>query len=257
MSNVRSKPRTFGLVELLRKEKEQTQEAISPSMHESPSTNERASTDESPSTHASPSTEERAFKLEPLGLSNERAFMGARAFTHESPKAISGENLAPYRKGDSRVNHDFFDSRLCSLEPLAQLLYFHLNRYREGASSLTVVLSWSRLTERIPVSESTLRRAFARLNQAGLVFKEREAFGRGGVQGIVFRVVTGESPSTHASPSMGDTHKRKALKENNKRDSAPPDYKNCPDCQGSGFWYPEGVEKGVAKCKHERLKAGK
>jgi hypothetical protein len=27
----------------------------------------------------------------------------------------------------------------------------------------------------------------------------------------------------------------------------------CPDCAGTGFWYPEGMEKGVAKCKHERL----
>lgn len=27
----------------------------------------------------------------------------------------------------------------------------------------------------------------------------------------------------------------------------------CPDCGGSGFWYPEGEAKGVAKCKHEKL----
>jgi hypothetical protein len=30
--------------------------------------------------------------------------------------------------------------------------------------------------------------------------------------------------------------------------------KDCPDCGGSGWWYPEGTEKGVAKCKHARLK---
>ncbi|HEX8772890.1 MAG TPA: hypothetical protein VF735_04745 [Pyrinomonadaceae bacterium] len=28
----------------------------------------------------------------------------------------------------------------------------------------------------------------------------------------------------------------------------------CPDCGGSGLYYPEGYEKGVARCKHERLK---
>lgn len=28
---------------------------------------------------------------------------------------------------------------------------------------------------------------------------------------------------------------------------------SCPDCHGSGFWYPQGVERGVTKCKHERL----
>jgi hypothetical protein len=29
--------------------------------------------------------------------------------------------------------------------------------------------------------------------------------------------------------------------------------KNCPDCGGSGMYYPEGYDKGVAKCKHENL----
>jgi hypothetical protein len=29
--------------------------------------------------------------------------------------------------------------------------------------------------------------------------------------------------------------------------------KDCPDCGGSGWWYPEGPERGVAKCKHARL----
>lgn len=29
---------------------------------------------------------------------------------------------------------------------------------------------------------------------------------------------------------------------------------NCPDCQGSGMYYPEGYGKGVARCTHARLK---
>ncbi len=28
----------------------------------------------------------------------------------------------------------------------------------------------------------------------------------------------------------------------------------CPDCKGSGWWYPKGERNGVAKCKHEQLK---
>ena len=31
------------------------------------------------------------------------------------------------------------------------------------------------------------------------------------------------------------------------------DASKCPDCGGSGWWYPEGESKGVAKCKHEKL----
>ena len=31
------------------------------------------------------------------------------------------------------------------------------------------------------------------------------------------------------------------------------DVSGCPDCFGSGMWYPEGPAKGVARCRHERL----
>jgi hypothetical protein len=40
--------------------------------------------------------------------------------------------------------------------------------------------------------------------------------------------------------------------------SAPPrrDVSACPDCCGSGMWYPSGFDKGVAKCLHPRLAGG-
>ncbi|HEY6187319.1 MAG TPA: hypothetical protein VIW80_06565 [Pyrinomonadaceae bacterium] len=31
------------------------------------------------------------------------------------------------------------------------------------------------------------------------------------------------------------------------------DASQCPDCQGTGFYYPKGIEQGVAKCQHARL----
>lgn len=31
--------------------------------------------------------------------------------------------------------------------------------------------------------------------------------------------------------------------------------RNCPDCAGTGFWYPQGPDKGVAKCRHLKLRA--
>jgi hypothetical protein len=33
----------------------------------------------------------------------------------------------------------------------------------------------------------------------------------------------------------------------------PRDISGCPDCFGTGMWYPEGPGRGVAKCRHERL----
>jgi hypothetical protein len=38
---------------------------------------------------------------------------------------------------------------------------------------------------------------------------------------------------------------RLALSEEEKR--------SCPDCAGTNFWYPDGPDKGVAKCKHAKL----
>jgi hypothetical protein len=33
----------------------------------------------------------------------------------------------------------------------------------------------------------------------------------------------------------------------------PVDGSKCPDCGGSGWWYPDGEAKGVAKCRHKKL----
>jgi len=32
------------------------------------------------------------------------------------------------------------------------------------------------------------------------------------------------------------------------------DTSQCPDCHGSGFYYPKGVDGGVARCRHEQLR---
>jgi hypothetical protein len=37
--------------------------------------------------------------------------------------------------------------------------------------------------------------------------------------------------------------------------AAAPDASSCPDCQGTGMYYPGGYEKGVARCTHPSLNA--
>lgn len=39
----------------------------------------------------------------------------------------------------------------------------------------------------------------------------------------------------------------------NDRVEANLDASQCPDCFGAGMWYPEGFDKGVARCRHEKL----
>ena len=33
------------------------------------------------------------------------------------------------------------------------------------------------------------------------------------------------------------------------------DASQCPDCYGTGMFYPEGFDKGVARCRHDKLKS--
>jgi hypothetical protein len=68
-------------------------------------------------------------------------------------------------------------------------------------------------------------------------------------------------------PSFLAEHLRRRLFKKDRRQlaaeesAAPPraplpegvDVKTCPDCHGAGFWYPQGFEKGVARCAHEKL----
>jgi hypothetical protein len=32
--------------------------------------------------------------------------------------------------------------------------------------------------------------------------------------------------------------------------------RTCPDCAGTNFWYPQGPDKGVARCRHATLRPG-
>ena len=34
------------------------------------------------------------------------------------------------------------------------------------------------------------------------------------------------------------------------------DVRLCPDCHGTGFYYPNSANGGVVKCKHEKMIAG-
>jgi hypothetical protein len=109
-----------------------------------------------------------------------------------------------------------------------------------------------------------MKAAVKRLEARGLISKKTTTLGYGKEQGIEYRVSHPDSQSdsdrqSHTGrQSVSASIKEKVLKENNKKENELSlNTKNCPDCQGSGFWYPEGVEKGVAKCKHERLAEGK
>jgi hypothetical protein len=99
-----------------------------------------------------------------------------------------------------------------------------------------------------------MRRAMKKLIGKGLIEKTDRRFG-GTEQGIEYRVFSldrltnKDRASTVDSPSTVAPNKEKALKESSKADAS-----RCPDCMGTGFYYPEGTAKGVKRCEHRKLR---
>ncbi|MBA3241090.1 MAG: hypothetical protein H0T60_07660 [Acidobacteria bacterium] len=61
----------------------------------------------------------------------------------------------------------------------------------------------------------------------------------------------------HLRRRLWKKEKRQIDAEGNDSMAATPtrkvDASQCADCFGTGMWYPEGYEKGVARCRHEEL----
>lgn len=169
----------------------------------------------SPTTHGSPTISDSPTKPDTVARPLDSPTTGSSPTTSEHPKRDKGS-------GDSRVTHQFFDDRLAGLPGQVQALYFNLNRYRRGTSPLTVILTWERLAKRLACHENTVKRLFAILNKAGLAFKDHPEYGKGGPQGLVFRVITRDSPTVSGSPTARDTHKTKE-KENQRVKVSPED----------------------------------
>lgn len=193
----------------------------------------------------------------------------ARHDAAPAPHAVPAQNAAqvarpqpdilaslPEVRGYIRLPHQIIDHLLPQLDVYEAHVYLHLYRLSWGFGNPTCTITNPGLARRCNLSERTIRNVTPRLRAKGLIDKVRVMEGSDGIEWKVASPA-GAAPdavavrgATGAQPADSN---RKALKESNKGEVAPPDYKNCPDCQGRGFWYPEGVEKGVAKCKHNRM----
>lgn len=78
------------------------------------------------------------------------------------------------------------------------------------------------------------------------------------------KIAAGRTGSVSSVPAFLTEHLRRRLWKKDKRQveaeasegrEEPPkvDASKCPDCFGTGMYYPEGFDKGVARCGHERL----
>lgn len=171
--------------------------------------------------------------------------------TQDSPNLLSA---IPEVRGHMQLPHRYTDHLPRWLSADEQAVYVQLYRLSWGWGKDVCFISNPKLSERSGVPETSMRRAVKKLIGKGLIEKTDRRFG-GAEQGIEYRVFSLDSlaksdrASTLAGPSTPAPNKEKNIKENSKADAS-----RCPDCMGTGFYYPEGTAKGVKRCEHKKLR---
>jgi hypothetical protein len=170
----------------------------------------------------------------------------------------------PDAKGHMETPFQLLDHLFRHLDPFEQAVYIQLCRLSWGWKQDRCRVSNPRLAERSNMSLAQVKKVVARLTDKGLIEKTGNVQGYGKDQGVEYIV---HAPSWHLSRSRQLQESRQLSrssqlpqstnKENinidQKGGEASPNFQNCPDCLGTGFFYPNGTGKGVARCKHMKL----
>lgn len=176
-----------------------------------------------------------------------------------SPGSPEPDLWAPFRdlRGHYNQPHAYTDGLCQVLDVYEQAVFTQLSRLSHGFHKDTCKIGLPQLARRANVSKSTAQAAVGRLIQKSLVRKVNVEFGSDKEQGTVYWVSSpGSLPGAGRLPGAG-TNKIKALKEKSKKGAhVRRDFAECPDCFGTGMYYPDGFDKGVTRCRHEKLKEG-
>lgn len=175
-----------------------------------------------------------------------------------APDSRRPDLWAPFKdkRGHLRQPHAYTDGLCQVLDVYEQAIYTQLYRLSHGYGKPMCKIGLPQLARRANMGKTTTQATVNRLIDKGLIRKLEYEIGRNKEQGTTYWVSSPDSLPDADSLPGNDTIKVKALKENNQKGAhARKDYSACPDCLGSGMWYPGGFEKGVAKCRHEKLRA--
>ncbi|HEY0174523.1 MAG TPA: hypothetical protein VGB98_26130 [Pyrinomonadaceae bacterium] len=167
----------------------------------------------------------------------------------------------PQVEGHLRLPNIIIDQLYQFLDLQERSVYEQLYRLSHGYGKSTCRIGYPQLAIRSGMGRTAVIQTVERLVKKGLIARAGTAIGGRKEQGSEYWVSAPGSPVPDSPPTDSpgaEPNKVKALKENSKKGGAShqkKDYSDCPDCGGVGMWYPEGFDKGVAKCLH--LKLGK
>lgn len=165
----------------------------------------------------------------------------------------------PQVEGHLRLPNIIIDHLYQFLDLQERSVYEQLYRLSHGYGKSSCKIGYPQLAIRSGMGRTAVIQTVERLVKKGLIARAGAAIGGRKEQGSEYWVSAPGSPVPDSPPAGSpgaEPNKVKALKENSKKSSASHqkrDYSDCPDCGGVGMWYPEGFDKGVAKCFHVKL----
>lgn len=179
-----------------------------------------------------------------------------------------GVTFLPDNAPHMRFPYEVLDKILSEFKPGPRVVLERLYRLSAGFYSETCTVSVGKLASYCKMGTTQARQYLKILEESGRITRLSNIVGERdfGIRGILYRVnlpmmtppqkrTPTESVTGHQSRTPTKSVANKInLKEINKKEF---DASLCPDCKGTGMWYPEGYEKGAAKCRHERLRGVK
>jgi hypothetical protein len=161
-----------------------------------------------------------------------------------------------------RIPNGVFDRVLPTLLPSDQVVLLRLYRLSRGFGKEECTVGYETIGKACNLSARQASVCVERLILAGWIERVgvqqggKSRHGRGSVYRVNLPAVSTKAKSAMAESTIAATssNKDKDINERIKRGAGALDSSKCPDCEGKGFWWPEGYERGVAKCKHPKLR---
>lgn len=159
-----------------------------------------------PVTPTSPVTETSLVPEQPQAWSESSLTTPTSLVTETSPVLVTSLGKVdlvaslPDVEGYLQIPNRITDHLLPLLAPYSQLVFVRLYRLSWGFGKPFCAVSLPKLAEKTQISQSSVQRAIADLEAKGLIRKSERIFGKSKVQGVVYEVVSGNSPVQETSP---------------------------------------------------------
>jgi hypothetical protein len=175
-------------------------------------------------------------------------------------------------RGYGPFTWDLLDGIMPRLDPYEQVVLLRLCRLAWGHKKDTCRVGYDRLQQACNLKKRKLQVVISKLEF--LRYIRRLALEQGGpdrsLRGTEYQILLTPPPGVlrttvardatvalNATVVSDATNKKNALKEISK-EGVPSRANECPDCGGTSWFYPNGVEGGVKRCSHPKVpKAGK